>query len=79
MRMPPSPPSFVILLSLLVLAGCVSLPTGPSVLVLPGTGKSFDQFRLDDMDCRAYAYQSIGGTTTMDAARASGATIRSPA
>ena len=39
----------------LVLAGCASAPTGPSMLVLPGTGRSFDAFRIDDMDCRQYA------------------------
>ena len=45
------------------LAGCVSMPTGPSVMVLPGTGKSFDEFRFDEGACRQYAYDSIGGQT----------------
>jgi hypothetical protein len=40
---------------MLLLVGCASAPTGPSMLVLPGTGRSFDNFRLDDMDCRQYA------------------------
>ena len=44
-------------------AGCVSLPTGPSVTVLPGTGKGFDQFRFDEGSCRSHAYDSIGGQT----------------
>lgn len=44
-------------------AGCVSVPTGPSQLALPGTGKPFDQFRADDGFCRQYAYDSIGGQT----------------
>lgn len=47
----------------LVLAGCVALPTGPSVMVLPGTGRNFDQFRFDEGECRQYAYQQIGGQT----------------
>jgi hypothetical protein len=47
--------------ALLLLAGCVSLPSGPSVMVLPGTGKNFDQFRVDDLDCRAYAHHQAGG------------------
>lgn len=47
----------------LMLAGCVSVPTGPSIMVLPGTGKSFDQFRYDEGACRQYAYESIGGQT----------------
>lgn len=45
-----------------LLAACVSMPTGPSVLVLPGTGKNFDQFRLDDHDCRQYAQAQLGGS-----------------
>jgi YMGG-like Gly-zipper len=49
--------------ALLGLAACVSVPTGPSVMVLPGTGKSFDQFRFDDGACRQYAYDQIGGQT----------------
>jgi outer membrane lipoprotein SlyB len=47
----------------LALAGCVSVPTGPRVTVLPGTGKSFEQFRYDEGACRQYAYESIGGQT----------------
>lgn len=49
------------LASLLLLAGCVTYPTTPSVMVLPGTGKSFDQFRYDDSLCRQYAYEQVGG------------------
>ncbi|MFN3883727.1 MAG: hypothetical protein ACK4Q4_03080 [Rhodocyclaceae bacterium] len=45
----------------LVLAGCASVPTAPSVLVLPGTGRTFEQFRADDVYCRDYAFQQIGG------------------
>ena len=29
--------------SMLLLAGCVAVPSGPSIVVLPGTNKSFDQ------------------------------------
>ncbi len=54
--------------AVLLLGACASLPSGPSILVLPGTGKNFDQFRLDDMDCRQYAYQQVGGKTAEDAA-----------
>jgi hypothetical protein len=46
-----------------LLAGCVSFPTGPTVMALPGNGMTFDQFRADDADCRHYAFQQIGGTT----------------
>jgi len=43
------------LAALLLLAGCVTAPTGPTVLVLPGQQKSFDQFRNDDIACQQYA------------------------
>jgi hypothetical protein len=32
-------------------------------MALPGTGKSFDQFRSDDAICRAFASERIGGTS----------------
>ena len=51
------------LAALLVLAACAVAPTGPGVMVLPGTGKSFDQFRFDDGTCRQFAYDQIGGQT----------------
>jgi YMGG-like Gly-zipper len=56
------------LTALLLLGGCVSLPSGPSAMVLPGSTKSFDQFRADDMDCRGFASSQIGGTTPNQAA-----------
>jgi len=46
--------------ALLLAGGCATIPSGPSVLVLPGTGKSFDQFRLDDGDCRQFAAHQLG-------------------
>jgi len=51
-----------VLIAALLLAACVSIPSGPSVMVLPGTGKNFDQFRADDMDCRQFAHSQVGGT-----------------
>ncbi|MGE5638793.1 MAG: hypothetical protein ACM30H_01750 [Clostridia bacterium] len=59
---------------LVVLAGCASAPpTGPSVMVLPGTGKTFDQFKFDDYECRQYASQQIGGATAEQASNDAGA------
>jgi hypothetical protein len=55
-------------LAALGLSGCVSVPTGPSVLVLPGTGKSFDHFQADDVGCRQLALQQTGGQTPQQAA-----------
>lgn len=55
-------------ISLAAIAGCTVLPTGPSVLVLPGTGQSFDQFRGDDAYCRQYASFQVGGVSANDTA-----------
>ena len=46
--------------ALLLLSACGSTPLyGPGVLVLPGTGKSFDQFSSDERDCRGYAQAQL--------------------
>ena len=58
--------------AVLVLAACTTMPTGPAVMVLPGTGKNFDQFRVDDLDCRQYASAQVGGTSPDGAAENSG-------
>jgi len=52
----------------LLLAACATVPSGPGVLVLPGTGKNFDQFRADDHECRMYAHTQVGGKTADQAA-----------
>jgi OmpA family protein len=46
----------------LLLAGCATVPSGPSVMVLPGTGKTFEQFQVDDLVCRQWAAQRTGTT-----------------
>lgn len=58
----------------LFLGACTVMPTGPSVMVLPGTNQTFDRFRADDMDCRQFAYMQIGGKTAADNARESAVT-----
>jgi hypothetical protein len=40
-------------------------------LALPGTGKTFDQFRFDDGECQRYAFQQIGGQTAEKSAEES--------
>jgi len=42
------------------------------MLTLPGSGKNFDQFRADDLDCRQYANLQVGGATPNQAAADSG-------
>jgi hypothetical protein len=57
---------------LLFLVACASTPTGPNIMVLPGSGKSFDQFRFDDHECRQYAHLQSGGDGPNQAAANSG-------
>lgn len=52
----------------LLLAACSTMPKGPSMLVLPGTAKNFDQFRADDVVCRDYATYQVGGRDAQAAA-----------
>lgn len=47
--------------ALLLLAGCVSVPTGPTLQALPGSRKTFEQFQVDDAGCRDYAIAQVGG------------------
>ena len=42
-------------------AGCATAPRGPSVLVLPGEGKPFEQFQADVDVCRHWAAQQVKG------------------
>ena len=50
----------MLILVLGVVSACATVPTGPSVMALPGASKPFDQFQLDDLVCRQYAQQQIG-------------------
>lgn len=56
----------------LLLGACTTMPTGPSVMVLPGTGKSFDQFKADDFECRQFASYQVNGSSPDGAAESSG-------
>jgi len=60
------------LVALLGVAACTTIPTGPSVMVMPGTGKSFEQFRGDDAQCRQFALSQVGGATANETAIESG-------
>jgi hypothetical protein len=52
----------------LVGAGCAVIPSGPSTMALPGSGRSFAQFRADEDACRRFALDRIGGQTAQRAA-----------
>ncbi len=53
-------PSLLVAATALV-AGCATIPDGPAVMVLPGSTKTFDQFRADDGECRQYSATQIAG------------------
>ena len=40
-------------------------------MALPGTGKTFDQFRIDDGSCRQFASGQVGGVSASQAATTS--------
>jgi uncharacterized protein YcfJ len=69
--------TLAIVTAAVLLTGCATTPYGPSAMVLPGTGKSFDAFRADDGDCRQFAVVQSGGETPDGAAVDSG--VRSAA
>jgi uncharacterized protein YcfJ len=50
------------------LSACTVMPTGPSVMALPGSTKTFDQFRADDNSCRQFALSQVGGVDANQAA-----------
>ena len=51
-----------VLIVLPLVGACATIPSGPSVMVLPGGGKTFEQFQADDFTCRQWASQQAGGT-----------------
>jgi uncharacterized membrane protein len=52
--------SIVLLFAAAMLGGCATIPTGPSVMVMPGPGKPFEVFQSDDLACRNWAAQQTG-------------------
>ncbi len=53
--------SLVLVIAIGVTA-CATIPTGPTVMVLPGQGKSFESFQADSGICRQWAAQEAGVT-----------------
>ena len=47
-------------LALILVGGCATLPSGPSVMVLPGKGKSFEAFQQDKCICEQWALEQTG-------------------
>lgn len=68
----PRPFRVLAVLPILALAACtVHPPTGPSVMALPSQGKSLETFQGEDLMCRGYAEQQIGGTDPAQAGQRS--------
>jgi len=47
------------LMASIILTACVSAPTGPTITIMPREGKSFEEFKKDDEECRAFAAKSV--------------------
>jgi outer membrane lipoprotein SlyB len=63
-------------LPVLALGACtVATPTGPSVVAMPGPGKTFSQFQQDDAACRAYAAERNSAAAGAAANAQSNATL----
>lgn len=52
---------FLLLLALMALSACATIPTGPSVTAWPGPWKPIEVFQSDDAVCRQWASQQVGG------------------
>lgn len=66
------PAAYALATGLVVVVGCATAPPGPSVMALPGTGKSFSEFQAEDAACREWANTQTGTTS---AAAATTATV----
>lgn len=47
-----------------LLSACAQIPTQPTIAVMPAQGKPFEVFQNDDLVCRNFASQQVGGQTT---------------
>lgn len=72
----------LLIANIAALAGCaVTVPTGPSVAVMPAVGKPFEVFQNDNEVCMQYAREQIGvdpqraGQTEIAAGAATGAVL----
>ncbi len=52
--------NLLILFAAATLGGCATMPTGPSVMVLPDPGKPFEVFQSEDLTCRNWAAVQTG-------------------
>jgi hypothetical protein len=53
----------LLLVAMTLVVGCATVPTGPTVAVMPAPTKPFEVFQSDDALCRQWAGQQIGGAS----------------
>lgn len=76
--LPKRPHVIALLAAGLAGSACTSMPPNePSVMVLPGAGKSFEQFQADNDVCKQFAYSQVAGRSPEGAGIGSG--VRSAA
>jgi hypothetical protein len=61
--------------SMVLLQGCATTPMGPTVAVMPGPGKPFEQFAQDQALCQQYAYGQTAGQAEYANQRAVGGAV----
>ncbi|WER49165.1 glycine zipper family protein [Cupriavidus sp. WKF15] len=59
--------------AMLLVAACTVMPSGPSVVALPGSNKTLAQFVEDDHNCRQFALGQVGGVGSHPASGAAAA------
>lgn len=64
--------SIMLLAAGLLLSGCTSVPTAPTVMVLPGAHKDFNEFQNDSLTCQQYAQRVVAPAATAAADNAVG-------
>jgi hypothetical protein len=50
----------LLVVSLMTIAGCATIPAGPTVMVMPAPAKPFEVFAADDAVCRQFANSQTG-------------------
>jgi outer membrane lipoprotein SlyB len=60
----------VLVAASLLLGACTVIPTGPSVMALPGSRKTVEQYQADVAECQGYAYSVVSSAAGGTAANA---------
>ncbi|HUB11516.1 MAG TPA: peptidoglycan-binding domain-containing protein [Acetobacteraceae bacterium] len=57
------------------LSGCATTPLGPTVQAMPGPGKTFDAFQVDNTVCKGFASDQVKGQADAANQRAAGVAV----